>query len=57
LHCCIDRSGLGPFAERLGEGAYLRRVDNRSRQAGASQGRRDHRFEAAGSLDRHQIRR
>ena len=54
-YSCIDRIGLGPFAERLGEGAYLRRVDHQHRQAGASQARRDHCFEAAGSLNRHRF--
>ena len=56
-HRGIDRIGLGALAERLGEGAHLRRIDHHHRQACAGQARRDHRLEAAGRLDRHQRRR
>jgi hypothetical protein len=53
----IDQVGLSPFAERLGEGAHLRWIDHHHWQACASQARRDHRLKAAGSLDRHHLRR
>jgi hypothetical protein len=53
----IDQVGLSPFAERLREGAHLRRIDHHHWQACASQARRDHRLKAAGSLDHHQLRR
>jgi hypothetical protein len=32
-HRRVDRVGLGPFAERLGESAHLRRIDHDDRQA------------------------
>ncbi len=56
-HRRIDWISLGPFAERLGEGAHLRGIDHHHRQAGTSQARRNHRFEAASSLNGHQTRR
>ena len=56
-HSRINWVGLGSFAERLGEGAHLRGIDYHHRQACAGQARRDHRLEAAGSLDRHHLRR
>ena len=43
----VDRVGLGEPAERAREVSDLARVDDGERQAGAGEGRRDSRFEAA----------
>ena len=37
-HRGIDRIGLGALADRLGEGAHLRRIDHHHRQAGRTRG-------------------
>ena len=39
-HRGVDRIGLGPFAERVSEGAHLRRIDHDDRQSGARKDRR-----------------
>ena len=53
-HRGIDRVGLGPLADRLGEGADLRRIDHDDRQPRRSQRRRRHGLKAAGGLQRHE---
>ena len=55
-HRRVDRVGLGSFAERLGEGAHLRRIDHDDRQACRRKARqRDDRLIAAGRLDRDRL--
>jgi len=51
-HRRVDRVGLGALADRLGEMAHLRGIDDHQRQRSARERRRDHRFEAAGGFDR-----
>jgi hypothetical protein len=46
-HRRVDRIGLGPFAERLGESAHLRQIDHDDRQARRRKARRNHRLTAA----------
>src|SRR5215471_21264242 len=50
-HAGIDRVGLGALADGFGEGADLRRVGDRNRQAGPGEGRNYDRLEAAGGLE------
>jgi hypothetical protein len=54
-HRRVDRIGLGPFAERLGESAHLRQIDHDDRQARRRKTRRNHRLTAAGRLDRDRL--
>ena len=53
----IDRIGLGALPERLGEGADLGRIDDHDRQSGRRQRRRHDGLEAAGGLQRDDVRR
>ena len=55
--CRIDRIGLGALAERIGEGAHLRRIDDDDRQSGAGERGGNHAFEAAGCFDGDDSRR
>jgi hypothetical protein len=50
-HSGIDRVGLGALADGLGEGADPRRVGDRNRQAGPSEGCNYDGLEAAGGLE------
>src|SRR5215510_9383917 len=54
-HSGIDRVGLGPLPDRLGEGADLPRVGDRNRQAGPGEGRSYNGLQAAGSLEHDEV--
>jgi hypothetical protein len=47
----VEPVGLGQPPHRAGEGAHLARVDDRDRQAGRGQGRREADLQAAGGLE------
>ena len=49
-HSRIDRVGLGPLADRLGEGAHLGRIDDHNRQTSGGESRSHHRLEASGGF-------
>jgi hypothetical protein len=53
----VQAVGLGQAPHRAGEGAHLARVDDRDRQAGRGQGRRQPDLQAAGGLEHDQRRR
>src|SRR5271166_3750213 len=50
-HGSVDRIGLGPLAQRFGEGADLGRIDDDDRQAGRRQARGDHGLIAPGRFE------
>jgi len=52
----VEPVGLGQPPHRAGEGAHLARVDDRDRQAGRGQGRREADLQAAGGLEHDQRR-
>jgi len=54
-HLGIDRVGLDALTDGFGEGADLRRVGDRYRQAGPGDGRNHHGLEAAGCLEHDEV--
>jgi len=54
-HLSIDRVGLGALTDGFGEGADLRRIGDRDRQAGPGEGRNDHGLEPAGGLEHDEV--
>jgi hypothetical protein len=53
-HRRVQPVGLGQPARGTSEGPHLARVDDRDRQAGRGQGRREADLHAAGGLEHHQ---
>ena len=56
-HLGVDRIGLGALADRLGEVAHLRRIDDDQRQRSASNRCSRYRLKATGRFDGNQLRR
>src|SRR6476660_835832 len=54
-HLSIDLVGLGALTDGFGEGADLRRIGDRDRQAGPGEGRNDHGLEPAGGLEHDEV--
>jgi hypothetical protein len=54
-HLSIDRVGLGALTDGFGEGADLRRIGGRDRQAGPGEGRNDHGLEPVGCLEHDEV--